>query len=247
MLELLGAEEEGLSLSVIAQRLGLAVGTTHRILRTLVRRGYVEQDPRSRWYLKLIPPDAATRDDTGNNTAYQSKKAAFVHNPPSIYGWMYTNDKELLGNSTVVAFPAGKAGSFSNAGAWSWSIFNASKNVDGGKDLIRYLMDPKRLQAVYAAVAGRWYPIYADLQKDEFWTSKPIFKFYPDLIANGRDNSWPAAPEPKLMGALGEMQTRFVIPDMVQDIVVKGLAPEEAVKKAHDSMVEIWKACGAKV
>jgi ABC-type glycerol-3-phosphate transport system substrate-binding protein len=108
-------------------------------------------------------------------------------------------------------------------------------------------MDPKRLQAVYAQVGGRWYPIYVDGNKDEFWTSKPHFKFYPDLLQGGRDTVWPAQPEPKLMAAMGEVRTRLMVPDMVQDIIVKSTAPEEAVKKTHDAMVEVFKARGAKV
>jgi multiple sugar transport system substrate-binding protein len=199
------------------------------------------------WDDKLIPPDSPTWDDTGNNAAYQKKQAAFVHNPPSIYGWMQQNDLELLQNSTMAAFPAGKSGSYAAAGSWSWSIFKNSKNIEGGKDLIRYVMDPKRLQAVYAQVGGRWYPIYVDGNKDEFWTSKPHFKFYPDLLTGGRNTVWPAQPEPKLMAAMGEVGTRLIIPDMVQDIIVKNTAPEEAVKKAHDAMVEVFKARGAKV
>jgi multiple sugar transport system substrate-binding protein len=199
------------------------------------------------WDDKLIPPDSPTWDDTGNNAAYQKKQAAFVHNPPSIYGWMQQNDLELLQNSTMAAFPAGKSGSYAAAGPWSWSIFKNSKNIEGGKDLIRYVMDPKRLQAVYAQVGGRWYPIYVDGNKDEFWTSKPHFKFYPDLLTGGRNTVWPAQPEPKLMAAMGEVGTRLIIPDMVQDIIVKNTAPEEAVKKAHDAMVEVFKARGAKV
>jgi multiple sugar transport system substrate-binding protein len=202
---------------------------------------------KSWWDDKLIPPDSTTWDDTGNNSAYQKKQSAFVLNPPSIYGWMVSNDKDLLANSTMAAVPAGKSGSYSGSGSWSWSIFTSTKNLDGGKDLIRYLMDPKRLQDVYAQVGGRWYPIYADGNKDEFWTSKPQFKFYPDLLQGGRDSSWPASPEPKLMAALGEVGTRLVIPDMVQDFIVKNTPVEEAVKKAHDAMVEIFKARGAPV
>lgn len=199
------------------------------------------------WDEKLIPPDSPTWDDTGNNSAYQKKQAAFVLNPPSIYGWMQQNDTDLLANSTMAALPAGKSGSYSGSGSWSWSIFKSSKNVDGGKDLIRYLMDPKRLQAVYAQVGGRWFPIYQDGNKDEFWTSKPQFKFYPDLLTGGRDISYPATPEPKLMAALGEVGTRLIIADMVQNIIVKNMAPEESVKMAHDAMVEVFKARGANV
>ena len=46
-------------------------------------------------------------------------------------------------------------------------------------------------------VGGRWYPIYQNGTRDEFWTSKPQFQFYPDLLKGGRDISYPAAPEPK--------------------------------------------------
>ena len=119
--------------------------------------------------------------------------------------------------------------------------------MDGAKDLIRYLLDPKRLQSVYSQVGGRWYPIHVDGQKDEFWTSKPQFKFYPDLLNGGRDGSWPAQPTSNLMAALGEVSTRLIIPDMVQSMIVKSTSPEEAVKTAHDAMVEVFKARGAPV
>jgi multiple sugar transport system substrate-binding protein len=199
------------------------------------------------WDAKLIPPSSPTWDDTGNNAAFQSKQAAFIINPPSVYGWMVANDKELLDNSTMAPLPAGTAGSYAGSGAWSWSIFKVSKNIDGAKDLIRYLLDPKRLQTVYAQVGGRWYPIHVDGQKDEFWTSKPQFKFYPDLLTGGRDGSWPAQPTANLMAALGEVSTRLIIADMVQNMIVKGTSPEEAVKGAHDAMVEVFKARGAPV
>ena len=199
------------------------------------------------WDDKLIPPGSTTWDDTGNNSAYQAKQVAFVRNPPSIYAWMQTNDQELLKNSTMAAFPAGKGGSYSSSGAWSWSVFKASKNVDGAKDLIYNLMDPKKLQSVYEAVGGRWYPIYKNGPKHDYWMSREIYKFYPDLLAGGRGLWYPSSPEPKLMAALGEVRTRNVIPDMVQDIVVKGTAVETAVKTAHDAMTEIFKSRGANV
>lgn len=199
------------------------------------------------WDAKLIPPDSPTWDDTGNNAAFQKKQSAFVINPPSIYGWMVDNDKDLLANATMAPIPAGKSGSYSGSGSWSWSVFQNSKNIDGAKDLIHYLMDPTRLQNLYSKVGGRWYPIYQDGQKDEFWASKPQFKFYPDLLKGGRDTSYPAPPDPNMFAALGEIGTRLTIADMVQNVIVKGMGVEEAVKGAHDAMVEIFKAHGAKV
>ena len=50
-----------------------------------------------------------------------------------------------------------------------------------------------------------------------------------------------------MFAALGEVQTRLMIPDMVQEIVVKGTPVADAVKKTHDAMVEVFKARGANV
>lgn len=50
VLEFLGRADRGFPLSEIAERLGLSVGVCHRILSTLTNAGYVEQDPRTRWY-----------------------------------------------------------------------------------------------------------------------------------------------------------------------------------------------------
>jgi multiple sugar transport system substrate-binding protein len=201
---------------------------------------------KSWWDAKIIPPDSPTWDDTGNNAAYQKKQSAFVINPPSVYGWMVDNDKDLLNNSVMAPIPAGKSGSYSGSGSWSWSIFQSTKNVDGAKDLITYLMDPGRLQQVYSTVGGRWYPIHQDGAKNEFWTSIPQFKFYPDLLKGGRDISYPAAPDTNMFAALGEIQTRLILPDMIQNVIVKGMAVQDAVSGAHDAMVEVFKARGAK-
>ncbi len=50
VLELLGGADRGFAISEVAERLQLSVGVCHRLLSTLVKAGYVEQDPRTRWY-----------------------------------------------------------------------------------------------------------------------------------------------------------------------------------------------------
>lgn len=50
VLEVLGSAESGMTLSSIAHKIGLPLGTTHRMLKALISHGYVEQDVRTRWY-----------------------------------------------------------------------------------------------------------------------------------------------------------------------------------------------------
>src|SRR2546421_598000 len=44
---------------------------------------------------KIIPQGAISWDNSGNNKAYQSRQAAFVMNPSSIYAYLDSNDKDL--------------------------------------------------------------------------------------------------------------------------------------------------------
>lgn len=51
VLELLAQSNSGLTFSEVRERVGLSAGTVSRLLQTLVKRGYVEQDRRSKAYL----------------------------------------------------------------------------------------------------------------------------------------------------------------------------------------------------
>ena len=68
---------------------------------------------------KIIPPGAISWDDSGNNKAYQSKQAAFVMNPTSVYAYLDGNDKDLQKVTGIFPVPAGPAGSISQIDTWS--------------------------------------------------------------------------------------------------------------------------------
>ncbi len=200
------------------------------------------------WDEKLIPPDSPTWDDTGNNNAYQTKRVAFVLNPPSVYSWLQANDKELSNNTALAPMPAGKSGKgYISFDSWSWGIFKESKNIDAAKGLIRYFMEPNHLQAAYEKTNGRWYPINKDLQKSKFWTDQPAYTYYPDMVANERAPYFPAEPTPPLLQALADQEKQFVMAAMAQDVVVKKLSPEQAAANAQAKLVEIWKKYNAPI
>jgi multiple sugar transport system substrate-binding protein len=192
----------------------------------------------AQWYQKdkIIPPDTVSADDAWNNKMYQSKMVAFVDNQASIYGWLEKNDKELWQNTTLMRHPAGPAGTFQQTTSWSWVIFKASKNVALAKDMIRYWLEPNRFDKVVQTIGGRWWPIYKELAKGKFWSDRPAFKIYPDMLAQARLDAYAGPPT----DASGEVFERLIYPDMVQKVIVGGETPEKALDWAHDQVRGIY-------
>jgi multiple sugar transport system substrate-binding protein len=192
----------------------------------------------AQWYQKdkIIQPDTVSADDAWNNKMYQSKMVAFVDNQASIYGWLEKNDKELWQNTTLMRHPAGPAGSFQQTTSWSWVIFNASKNVALAKDMIRFWLEPNRFDKVVQTIGGRWWPIYKDLAKGKFWSDRPAYKIYPEMLAQARLDAYAGPPT----DASGEVFERLIYPDMVQKVIVGGETPEKALDWAHDQVRGIY-------
>jgi multiple sugar transport system substrate-binding protein len=192
------------------------------------------------WDNGLIPPDAPNWDDAGNNTSYQSYQSAFVFNPASILGYLQANDEELLADTAQAKFPEGTAGSFPTSGTWSWSIFNTSENVDAAKALLKHIMQPENLQAVYELVGGRWYPCYKDLQNEPFWADNPFFVDFPSILESARPGWYPAEGTADLITKLSAVEQKFVLADMVQAVVLNDADPVQALADAQTAMEQTF-------
>jgi len=209
----------------------------------LINAGVISALTRARrwWVDKLIQPDSPSADDAWNNNAYQSHRAAFVFNPASIFAWLEKNDPDLLKMTAQAPFPKGKAGvSAQGAGTWAWAISATSKNVAAAKTLIKDIMEPKALEAVYEKVGGRWYPVYKDLSQAEFWKKRPFFDQFPDIIEHARPNWYPAPPTPQLLTQLSAVSQKFILADMVQDVCLNGKSPEAAARAAQVRMEQAF-------
>ena len=79
---------------------------------------------------KIIPPGAISWDNSGNNKAYQSKQAAFVMNPSSIYAYLDGNDKDLQKVTGLYPVPAGPKGTVNQIDTWAYGAFK--KNAVSG-------------------------------------------------------------------------------------------------------------------
>lgn len=198
------------------------------------------------WDAGLIPPDAPSWDDAGNNKAYQSGQVAFAFNPASIFAYLEENDPDLLADTVQAAIPAGPAGNFPAINTWAWSIFDASSCVDKAKELIAAIMQPEPLQAVYEEVGGRWYPVYRDLANAQFWVDRPFFAEFPQIIESARELWYPAEPTPELLTQLSAVTQKLILPDMAQQVVLNDVSPADAAAAAQTAMEQTFaEAVGA--
>ncbi|HEY3107339.1 MAG TPA: sugar ABC transporter substrate-binding protein [Chloroflexota bacterium] len=192
------------------------------------------------WKDQLIPPDSPSWDDSSNNQAYQSRRAAFVWNPASIFAFLDQNDKELLKQTDQAPVPKGKVGNPSSVGTWAWSVFSASKQVDASKETIKYIMQPDRIEAVYEKVGGRWYPVYKELTKAKFWADRPYFNNFPAAIEASVPGWAPATANPTLLTQLSAIGQKRITAEMLQDVVVKNMSPADAAKAAQTKMEQAF-------
>jgi multiple sugar transport system substrate-binding protein len=91
---------------------------------------------------KIIPPGAISWDNSGNNKAYQSKQAAFVMNPTSVYAYLDGNDKDLQKATGLFPVPAGPKGTVNQIDTWAYGAFKKNPYPELAKGLMEYLMQP---------------------------------------------------------------------------------------------------------
>jgi multiple sugar transport system substrate-binding protein len=185
---------------------------------------------------KIIPPGAISWDDSGNNKAYQSRQAAFVMNPTSVYAYLDGNDKDLQKVTGIYPVPAGPKGSVTQIDTWSLALFKKSPYPDLGKGLIEYMLQPANYDRIVQSTGGRWVPVYKRLFDSPFWKEKPVFRYFTQMAEQGVPLSYAGSPTP----AAGEVLNTHVIPKMVQRVLVENWAPEKATEEAHKAVAEIY-------
>ena len=163
---------------------------------------------------KIIPPGSISWDNSGNNKAYQSRQAAFVMNPSSIYAYLNGNDQDLQKVTGLFPVPAGPKGTVNQIDTWAYGAFNR----------------------IIQSTGGRWVPVYKRLFESPFWTSKPEFKHFIKMAETGVPVSYAGSPT----AAAGEVLNTHVIPKMIQRVLVENWEAARALDECHKKIVEIY-------
>ena len=182
----------------------------------------------------VFPPGATTWDGAGDNKAYQAGQAGFIANPGSVYLNLVKNDPELLKASKYSGLPGGPKMKLQPYGPNVRTIPATSRFKDLAKDLFMYLAD-KQFMADYYQNA-----IYGPVLKDQL--DAPVFKSSPvhvgllDVAQNGTPPSFPDVDNP----AKAEFSGNFLIPKMIQRVVVDSMSVDDAIKETQGACQAIY-------
>ncbi len=179
---------------------------------------------------KIIPHSALTWDDAGNNVAYQTGRAAFVLNPPSIYQYLQQHDQKLLAGTVMISVPKGPGAQGRNGntvGSWQWAVAKNSKHQDLAKQYLEYFYDPANYQQAIEAVGGRWVPVYTSMfQQVKLFADNPAMKAFPDMARTGLMDGY-AGPPNVLAGKVFDAN---VLTKTLQKMLVDHMPADQAVQ-----------------
>ena len=175
----------------------------------------------------LFPPGATTWDGAGDNTAYQSGQAIFIANPGSVYLAIRDDDPELAEATSYSSLPAGPEALISPLQPNVRSIPVSSRDPEMVKALIEHLANPEFMEAYYnVAIYG---PVLQGQLDFGSWDD-PVHAGLADLAQNG---TAPAFPD-VFNTAYADFSANFIVPKMVQRVVVDGFSIDEAMDEAQE-------------
>lgn len=124
------------------------------------------------WYKRLsktLPDDVYAYDNSSNNKAYVSGKAALIMNPPSAYAVAKRDRPEIAEQTWTFTSPKGPKGRYENASYYFWGIWNFSKNISTAKALLAHLAQREVQEKLTNASLGFDIPPFASFMDFKVW------------------------------------------------------------------------------
>lgn len=187
------------------------------------------------WDRGIFPPGVATWDGAGDNQAYLSGQAAFIANTGSVGIAARNDDPELFEVTSYSPLPAGPMGVVSPNAVQLRAIPATSDNPDAARALIAHLANPE-FMAKYFAVA-----IYGPVLQEQ--AALPAFDgsslIHAGLLGLTQNGTPPGYPD-VFNQAYAEATTNFLIPRMVQRVVIDDWSFDEAIAEAETQLQAIY-------
>jgi multiple sugar transport system substrate-binding protein len=184
------------------------------------------------WKAGVIPPDATTWDDSGNNKAYQTGFAGMIINTPSVLAYMEKNDPELLAGSEITLVPQGPKGRFAYSYFYRAGIFNTTKYPKECLALIEYLMNPAQLRPVYDLSAGNMMPIFKNMINDPMWKKSPQREMVTKMVEFTVPQGYPGSTTPWIQDAWMD----HTVAKMFNRVLVNNWANDKAIAECKATL-----------
>jgi multiple sugar transport system substrate-binding protein len=206
---------------------------TKAAIKSNETRAYL-QWVKAAWDNKIFPPGNTTWDGAGDNQAYLAGQTAFIANTGSVGIAAKSQDPELYNDTAYSSLPAGPKGVVSPLQPQLRAIPKGSKNPEAAKALIEHLAQPAFMNAYYdAAIYG---PVLQSQAKFTGFTKDPILSGLLDLVQKGTAPAYPDVYN----AAFADMWNNFVVPKMVQRVVIDNWDFDRAMDEAQTQTQAIY-------
>lgn len=187
----------------------------------------------------LISPDAVTGDDSWNNQAYLAGTTGLICNSGSVMAAMKNDDPELYANTQIIPYPAGPSGeAYVLTGCNVFGVLDSGKNVDVAKDFVRYYFtNQDKYEEMIEVMGSMWQPVIEGMEDSEFWQDEANKPWLENSKLAAR-TYYPAPVDDRAMTCFSNQ----LCVKAVQEMLINGATPEEAVESLETSFKEVYEA-----
>jgi len=187
------------------------------------------------WDAGIFPPGNTTWDGSGDNSAYLAGQAVFALNTGSIAIAARKDDPELYAATAYSAWPPGPVKQVAPINPSSRAISAKSANIDAAKALIEHLANPDFIKAYFSVAT------FAPALKDQaafdiFDGRNPILAVLKSMLLTGTPPGYPDVYNT----AFGETGANFLIPKMIQRVVIDGYDFDKAIAETQAAAQAIY-------
>jgi multiple sugar transport system substrate-binding protein len=190
----------------------------------------------------IVPPEALSWNDADDNNGFHEK--LFVMDFDGTLSTelaMINNKQAFLHDALTLGMPKYKDGTpiENQVGVGGGFIPKGAKNPEVAKDLMKYWMQPKVMNANLKAGLGRWVPAMPQVVKDDPWwlnSGEPCLAPYvQECVLSPTLPPWEG-----FNPAWGQVAAEQLQQGTVADVVKNGMSPEAAVDKAFKRIDQIF-------
>jgi multiple sugar transport system substrate-binding protein len=192
-------------------------------------------------YMKALAevssPNITGYDEGANNRAFLGGEISATQNATSIY---YNATGDVLANMNHMRYPEGPAGWIMFTEMNTLSLFEHSKNLEAGKALLKWLMEPEQLIPLTQIGITFYTPLlktYDDMPSMP-WNVDPKLSVAKGLAHGGNVTGYPLPPSAKSAKAY---QNRTIV-NMFARVITNDASIDEAIKAAEEDLKSIYES-----